>query len=76
MLLLGMIEEVPKGEILADIPTYYLSHHPVIKKDIVTTKVSPVFDASCSSQNGLSLNDCLYAGPSLIPNLLANIDPL
>ena len=71
MLLLNMIEEVPKGELQTDLPVYYLPHHPVLKKDSITTKVRPVFDASCSSQNGISLNDCLYAGPSLIPNLPA-----
>ena len=43
---------------------YYLPHHRVLK-DITTTKLRVVFDASGKSQNGNSLNDCLLLGPRL-----------
>ncbi|XP_058816744.1 uncharacterized protein LOC131680027 [Topomyia yanbarensis] len=38
---------------------YYLPHHPVVREDSATTKVRVVFDASCKSQSGISLNDTL-----------------
>ncbi|XP_073841451.1 uncharacterized protein [Musca autumnalis] len=44
---------------------FYLPHHAVIKPDSTTTKVRVVFNASCPSSNGLSLNDILYTGPVL-----------
>ena len=76
----GFIEEV--GTLQADCsvsvtgpsveesgPVFYLPHHPVIKESSRSTKVRPVFDASAKGHNGVSLNDCLETGPSLIPNL-------
>ena len=66
----GVIEEVPESEV--DGPsgrTYYMPHRPVLRPESSSTKVRPVFDASAAGANGISLNDCLEAGPSLIPNL-------
>lgn len=45
---------------------HYLPHRPVVRSDKETTKVRPVFDASAKEKGGMSLNDCLYAGPSLL----------
>ncbi|XP_058448745.1 uncharacterized protein LOC131428715 [Malaya genurostris] len=42
---------------------YYLPHHPVIRESSTTTKVRVVFDASCKTNTGLSLNDALLVGP-------------
>ena len=69
---LDIIEEVPHDEVInpPENKTYYLPHRPVIKPSSTTTKVRPVFDASCPGYNGVSLNDCLEIGPSLIPNLV------
>lgn len=45
--------------------SYYLPHHAVIKADSTTTKVRVVFDASCKSGNGKSLNETMLIGPVL-----------
>ena len=64
----GIIEEV-KGDESPSGDVFYLPHHPVVKEASTTTKVRPVFDASAQGFNGVSLNDCLDPGPSLIPCL-------
>ncbi|XP_062713178.1 uncharacterized protein LOC134290149 [Aedes albopictus] len=51
-------------------PRYYLPHHAVIKMDSTTTKLRTVFDASCRSKSGLSLNDVLLAGPTVQDTLV------
>ena len=66
-----MAEIVPPEEIQTLSPTYYLPHHPVVKKDALSSRVRPVFDASAKSANGKSLNDLLEMGPSLNPDLVA-----
>ena len=64
-----IIEEVPVDEKVSPHPTYYMPHHPVIKESSSSTKVRPVFDASAAGRNGVSLNDCMEAGPNLMPSL-------
>ncbi|XP_073817385.1 uncharacterized protein [Musca autumnalis] len=44
---------------------FYLPHHGVFKPDSATTKLRVVFNASCPSVGGKSLNDALYVGPTL-----------
>ena len=69
---LGIIEEVPEIDIQrqsADNSTFYMPHRPIVKEDRVSTKVRPVFDASAKGYNKVSLNDCMEAGPNMIPNL-------
>lgn len=65
----GVIEEVPSDSEPSG-PVFYLPHRPVVKESSVTTKIRPVFDGSAKAENGLSLNDCLESGPSLIPDLV------
>ncbi|XP_065365681.1 uncharacterized protein LOC135958718 [Calliphora vicina] len=48
----------------------YLPHHPVMKPDSKTTKLRVVFNASHKTSNGISLNDCLYVGPTLQADLV------
>jgi len=48
--------------------THYLPHHCVVREDKQTTKLRIVYDAS-AKQDGPSLNDCLYTGPSLSPDI-------
>lgn len=48
-----------------DPQAYYLPPHAVIREDKTTSKVRVVFDASCKTTNGKSLNDRLYVGPTI-----------
>lgn len=43
----------------------FIPHHCVTKEDSSTTKLRVVFDASCRTSNGKSLNDILLVGPTL-----------
>ncbi|XP_066595474.1 uncharacterized protein [Prorops nasuta] len=52
---------------------YYLPHHAVIKKNSLTTKVKVVFDASCRSDKGISLNEVLLTGPTIQDKLFEHI---
>jgi hypothetical protein len=62
----GIAEKVPDDEIVPsdNRPVFHLPHHAVVRKDKQTTKTRIVFDASAKT-NGLSLNNCIEAGPSL-----------
>ncbi|XP_058817689.1 uncharacterized protein LOC131680998 [Topomyia yanbarensis] len=69
---LGHMEEVPDDQVNKDSSEcYYLPHHAVIKQDSTTTKLRVVFDASCASSSGISLNDRLLAGPNNNADLLS-----
>ena len=49
---------------------YYLPHHPVLTPRKATTKLRIVYDASSKAKRDLnSLNECLYRGPVLLPDL-------
>lgn len=47
---------------------HYLPHHTVLRRVIETTRLRVVYNAS-SKSNGVSLNSCLYPGPSLSRNI-------
>lgn len=47
----------------ADKPHYFIPHHGVFKTG--SDKLRTVFDGSCKSSTGISLNDCLHTGPAL-----------
>ncbi|XP_064081091.1 uncharacterized protein LOC135197843 [Macrobrachium nipponense] len=56
-----MIEEVPRQEISGVNPVYYMPYRPVGKLSSSSTKIRPVFDASC--YNGVSLSQALSSIP-------------
>ena len=67
---LGHAQKVTPQELgLASSECYYLPIHAVYKKTSSTTKLRIVFDASCSTSTGVSLNDLLASGPTLHPQL-------
>lgn len=45
--------------------SYFLPHHGVLKEESITTKLRTVFDGSCPSSSGWSLNDIQYVGPKV-----------
>ena len=62
----GIIEQV--SELEQTDSCHYLPHHAVCREDAETTKVRVVYDASAKDhKTGVSLNDCLHAGPALTP---------
>ena len=65
----GIIEKVDIRE-KSGYRVHYLAHHPVITPHKDTTKVRVVYDASARSNvSSNSLNDCLFRGPVMIPDL-------
>ena len=53
-------------EIQSKIPKeFFLPHRPVTRKNVESTKLKVVCDASVKSESGYSLNDSLEKGPSL-----------
>ncbi|XP_059222522.1 uncharacterized protein LOC131996725 [Stomoxys calcitrans] len=67
---LGHMKSVP-APIHQNYPQhYYLPHHSVVKPESTTTKVRVVFNASCPTSSGVSLNDILHTGPALQNDLV------
>ena len=50
---------------------FFLPHHAVIKTSSLTTKTRVVFDGSCKSSSGVSLNDALMVGPTIQDDLFS-----
>ena len=68
---LGCAELVPREEEFPDHPVYCIPTHPVYKPDALSTKTRIVMNASSKCKStGKSLNDCLYQGPTLLPDLV------
>ncbi|XP_065076956.1 uncharacterized protein LOC135700391 [Ochlerotatus camptorhynchus] len=69
---LGHMEEVTDSEELKpNTLSYYLPHHCVVRPDSLTTKLRVVFDASCATDTGVSLNDGLMVGPVVQDDLVS-----
>ncbi|KAF0729511.1 Integrase catalytic domain-containing protein, partial [Aphis craccivora] len=67
---LGHLEQIFDDQYVNNVNTCYLPHHAVVKESSTSTRVRVVFDASCKSDNGVSLNDLLLKGPVLQDDLL------
>ncbi|XP_011859293.1 PREDICTED: uncharacterized protein LOC105556793 [Vollenhovia emeryi] len=52
---------------------YYLPHHAVVKNTSTTTRLRVVFDASCKTETGRSLNDALLVGPTIQQDLFSSL---
>lgn len=52
---------------------YFLPHHCLIKQNALTTKLRVVFDGSCKTDTGISLNDTLMVGPTVQQDLFSII---
>ena len=67
---LGHAERVQVAE-NPEHPVYHIPTHPVFKPGALTTKTRIVMNASSKCRStGMSLNDCLYQGPTLLPDLV------
>ena len=65
----GIIEPVNSNSITGT-RFHYLPHQPVITPQKTTTKVRIVYDGSSrQNKNDNSLNQCLYRGPIMLPDL-------
>lgn len=69
---LGHINVVKDTDKSTYLPVY-LPHHAVLKATSHTTKLRVVFNASCKTCDGTSLNDKLLTGPKLQSDLAAII---
>ena len=69
---LGHLEKIPECKLKVDIKnSCYLPHHAVLKENSNTTKLQVVFDGSCKTHSGYSLNDLLLCGPVIQENLFS-----
>jgi len=67
---LGHMELVKDEEDEIEGETCYLPHHAVRKECSTSTKLRVVFDASCKTQSGVSLNDTLLKGPVIQDDII------
>ncbi|XP_052871044.1 uncharacterized protein LOC128276627, partial [Anopheles cruzii] len=66
---LGHMQKLDNPDI--NISHCFLPHHAVFKESSTTTKTRVVFDASCKTSSGYSLNDILLVGPVIQKDLLS-----
>ncbi|GFQ70113.1 integrase catalytic domain-containing protein [Trichonephila clavata] len=65
----GIVERT-SCDSLSDSQGFYLPHHAVIRSDKTTSRLHIVFDGSAHEDGHSSLNQSLYTGPNLHPNML------
>ncbi|XP_025156242.1 uncharacterized protein LOC112588989 [Harpegnathos saltator] len=71
--LLGHMRRAPVAAASSESQCVFIPHHPVFREDSVTTHLRVVFNASCLTANGTSLNDHLLTGPKLQTDITAVI---
>lgn len=62
---LGHMTKVELRDNSLDSSGYFIPHHAVLKQSSLTTQCRVVFNASCPTNNGLSLNSVQFPGPAL-----------
>lgn len=67
---LGHMEQIHDDQVSDNKKACYLPHHAVFKETSTSTRLRVVFDASCKTSNGVSLNDVLLKGPVLQDDLI------
>ncbi|GFS98512.1 integrase catalytic domain-containing protein [Trichonephila clavipes] len=65
----GIIERILETEKPTDRAVFYLPHQAVFRQESLTTKMRIVFDASSHEDGQPSLNDCIWSGGNLNPNI-------
>ncbi|GFW75342.1 integrase catalytic domain-containing protein [Trichonephila clavipes] len=65
-----VIVEHTSCDSLLDSQGFYLPHHAVIRSEKTTSRIRIVFDGSAREDGQSSLNQSLYTGPNLHPNIL------
>ncbi|GFW99491.1 integrase catalytic domain-containing protein [Trichonephila clavipes] len=65
----GIVERTSCDSLL-DSQGFYLPYHAVIRSDKTTSRIRIVFDGSAHEDGQSSLNQSLYTGPNLHPNIL------
>ncbi|GFQ75438.1 uncharacterized protein TNCT_395721 [Trichonephila clavata] len=65
----GIIERVFQTEKPTDRAVFYLPHQAVFRQESLTTKIRIVFDASSHEDGQLALNECIWPGANLNPNI-------
>ncbi|KAF2904410.1 hypothetical protein ILUMI_01765 [Ignelater luminosus] len=71
---LGHMEKISRNCLLLDQGnnlTFYLPHHGISKETSFTTSLRVVFDGSCRSSSGISLNDILMVGSCIQDDLFS-----
>uniref|UniRef100_A0A183C5A7 AIRS domain-containing protein n=1 Tax=Globodera pallida TaxID=36090 RepID=A0A183C5A7_GLOPA len=63
----GIIEEAEKG---SDTLEHFIPHQGVLAKG---KKLRVVYDASAHTRGTNSLNDCLFRGPVILPDLMDSV---
>jgi hypothetical protein len=64
----GILEEVKEKHEPPDHQFHYLPHQVVLRAD-KPDKIRIVYDGSAFSQGGLSINNCLFRGPVMLPHI-------
>ncbi|XP_050061681.1 uncharacterized protein LOC126551703 [Aphis gossypii] len=64
----GHMELIPPEQV-GNVFHYYIPHHCVLRPESSTTKLRVVFNTSARTSAGYSLNESLYTGPKLQPDI-------
>ncbi|XP_011687752.1 PREDICTED: uncharacterized protein LOC105449960 [Wasmannia auropunctata] len=66
---LGHMTKIPSTDSIESPFRYYIPHHAILRDSSATTRLRVVFNASCRTTNGTSLNDHMMIGPKLQKDL-------